>query len=128
MGSVVVGPDKHRHLPGGRTRSQGPTHPSPLFPQATEICRQCRADLVTVGREMIEQDLAFIGAAPAVKVLLLTGLSPDPTPDHAVAHAEFTGQLGPHGWMTERVGRVENVVSVAEPVGVYLSQQQVSDQ
>src|SRR3954447_20875980 len=77
---------------------------------------------------MIEQDLAFIGAAPAVKVLLLAGLSPDPTPDHAVAHAEFAGQLRPHGWMTKRVGRVENVISAAEPVGVYLSQQQVSDQ
>ena len=104
-------------------RTRGPGQRKPLG-----ISRQRRADLIAVGRQVVEQDLAAVGAAPAVEIPLLPRLTTEPAPDHPVAHPELGGEGGPRRGMAEGVGRVQHVAPAAESFGVGLAGQKIPDQ
>ena len=103
MRRVVVGPDEHGDVRRARPRVELHLEPGPRGGQSLGIGRQRRADLVAVGREMIEQDLASIRRAPAEEIALLAWLAAEPAPERPVGDAELGTEGGPDRGVTERV-------------------------
>jgi hypothetical protein len=100
--------------------------PGPLQPG--RIGGERRAGLVSVGREVMEQDFAPVGGAPAEEVALLASLSPEPTPEHTTADTELGGEHGPDRGMAEGIGRVEHVEPPPEALRIRAPHEQVAHQ
>src|SRR5256885_293895 len=109
MGCVVVGPDEHRDLPGGSAGYQRGAYAGPDVGKPISVGSQPRSNLISVGRKMVQEDIAPVRPAPTVEVALLPGLPPNAAPNHSVSHPEFARELGPDRGMAKGIRRVKHV-------------------
>ena len=128
MRRVVVGTDEHGHMPGPGSSPERRTECCPGRPQLRRVLGQRGADLVTVGRQVVEPHLASGPIAPAEQVALLPRLAAESPPERAVLDVELGGQGRPRRRMTERVGRVEHVEPASQTSGVGGAGEQIADQ
>ena len=125
---VMVRAHRHRELGRGRPAGQDRPEPRPRFRQRAGVVHQARTRLVTVRRQVMQQDRAAIRSVPAVQITFLPGLATEAAPEHAVRDAEFGGERGPDGRVAEGVRRVEHVGATAKPLGVGPAEQKIANE
>src|SRR5215203_2096947 len=104
MTCVMIGTHKHSDVAGRCPGDQGRSNSLPDRRQPFGIRRKRCADLIPIRRQVIKEDIAAVGPAPAVEIAILPLFASNTPPDHTVSDAE----LGSHRWpdcrMPEGIG------------------------
>ena len=111
---MMIGADEHGDVFAGRALDERGPNLRPNVGESRAGAGQRRADLVAVGRQMPEQDLAAIWPSPAKEVLFLARLATKPPPQDSVFQPELSGEGGQHRRVAERIGRVQDIEASAQ--------------
>ena len=123
----MVRTDEDGDVSGARSRDQAITHARPRLTQPHQVGGKRSTDLVTVAREVIEQDISSVRSRPPEEVAVVER-GREATPEHAVRDPELTREHRPGRGMSERVRRVHDVEAAAESAGCRGADEEIPEQ
>ena len=128
IGGVVIGTHRDRDVARGRPPGELRSDGCPGLAQALAVRGKRGPDFVAVGREMPDEQIPAVRAAPAIHIARLPRLAAESAPERGGLEAELARERREDGRVTKRVRRIEDFEPPAPARGVRRAIQQVPDE